>query len=158
MSNQRTETYVKTFAKLGIALSLTLGASLAALAQMTPVGLWKTIDDDGKTEKSYVRIVDAGGGKLTGRIEKIIDPAKQDDKCTKCTDARKDQPLLGMTLFAGLAKDPDEDDVWEGTKILDPNEGKEYRMRIKMIDGGRKLQLRGYIGPFYRTQVWVRAQ
>ena len=149
---------MKTLANLAIALSLTFGASLAALGQTTPVGLWKTIDDDGKTEKSHVRIADAGGGKLTGKIEKIIDPAKQDDKCTKCTDARKDQPFLGMTLFAGLAKDPDEDDVWEGAKILDPDKGEEYRMRIKMIDGGKKLQLRGYLGPFYRTQEWIRIE
>ena len=142
------------------ALALMLGfcASFAALAQMTPVGLWKTIDDDGKTEKSYVRIADTGGGKLAGKVEKIIDPAKQEDKCDKCTDTRKGQPVLGMTLFSGLAKDPDEDAIWEGTKILDPNNGKEYRMRIKMLDGGRKLQLRGYIGPFYRSQEWVRAE
>jgi uncharacterized protein (DUF2147 family) len=149
---------VKTLATLAIAFSLTLAAPLAAFAQMTPVGLWKTIDDDGKTEKSYVRISDAGGGNLAGRIEKIIDPTKQDEKCTKCEDARKDQPMLGMTLFSGLRQDLDEKDLWQGTKILDPNAGKEYRMTVRMIEGGKKLLLRGYIGPFYRTQEWVRIE
>ena len=144
--------------RTALALLLTLGTSLAAMAQMTPVGLWKTIDDDGKTEKSLVRISDAGGGKLTGKVEKIFNPDKQEARCEKCSDARKDQPILGMTLFSGLAKDPDEDAVWEGTKILDPDNGKEYRMRIKMVDGGKQLQLRGYIGPFFRTQTWIRAE
>jgi uncharacterized protein (DUF2147 family) len=143
---------------LAIACALGLGTPLAALAQMTPVGLWKTIDDDGKTAKSYVRIADAGGGSLTGKVEKIMDPAKQDEKCTKCTDARKDQPIVGMTLFSGLRQDLDEKDLWQGTRILDPNEGKDYRMTIRMIEGGSKLLLRGYIGPFYRTQEWIRAE
>lgn len=149
---------MKPFATFALALSLALSWPLAALAQMSPVGLWKTIDDDGKTEKSYVRISDAGGGNLTGKVEKIIDPAKQDEKCTRCEDARKDQPILGMTLFTNLRQDLDEKDLYQGTRILDPNAGKEYRMTLRMIEGGRKLLLRGYIGPFYRTQEWVRIE
>jgi uncharacterized protein (DUF2147 family) len=149
------ETPVK---KIALTLLLTVGASLSALAQVTPVGLWKTIDDDGKTEQSRVRISDGGGGKLTGKVEKITNPARQDAKCDKCTDARKDQPVLGMTLFSGLVKDPGEEDIWNGARILDPDKGEEYRMRVKMIDGGSKLQLRGYLGPFYRTQVWQRVE
>ena len=149
---------MKTLATFAIAFPLALGMPLAALAQMTPVGLWKTIDDDGKTEKSYVRISDAGEGNLTGKVEKIVDPSKQDERCTKCTDARKDQPILGMTLFSGLRQDIDEKDLWQGTRILDPNKGSEYRMTIRMIEGGRKLLLRGYLGPFYRTQEWIRVE
>ena len=82
-----------TLAHTGRALIATIFVALsgAAAAQMTPVGLWKTIDDDGKTEKSLVRITESGGI-LTGIIEKIFDPAKQDAKCDKCTDDRKDKP------------------------------------------------------------------
>ena len=58
---------------------------LSVSAQSTPVGLWKTIDDDGKTEKSLVRITDTGGV-LSGKIEKIFDASKQDGKCDQCTD------------------------------------------------------------------------
>ena len=36
-------------------------ASGAALAQATPAGLWKTVDDETKAEKSLVRISDNGG-------------------------------------------------------------------------------------------------
>src|SRR5512134_515280 len=132
-------------------------AGMAAWAQNTPVGLWKTIDDDGKTEKSLVRITDAGGV-LTGKIEKIFDATKQDSKCDKCTDERKGQPVLGMVILRNLKQDTDDKEVWSGGEVLDPNNGKVYKTRLKPIDGGKQLQMRGYIGPFYRTQVWQRVE
>lgn len=132
-------------------------AAMSAWAQNTPVGLWKTIDDDGKTAKSLVRITDAGGV-LSGKIEKIFDPAKQDSKCDKCSDDRKDQPVLGMVILRNMKQDPDDQSVWAGGEILDPNNGKTYRARIKPIEGGKELQMRGYLGPFYRTQVWQRVE
>ena len=132
-------------------------AGLSAWAQNTPVGLWKTIDDDGKTEKSLVRISESAGV-LTGKIEKIFDAGKQDSKCDKCTDERKDQPVLGMTILRNLKQDGDDKEIWTGGEILDPNNGKTYKARLKPLDGGKQLQMRGYLGPFYRTQVWVRAE
>jgi uncharacterized protein (DUF2147 family) len=132
-------------------------AGFSAAAQNTPVGLWKTIDDDGKTEKSLVRITD-GGGRLSGKIEKIFDAAKQDSKCDKCSDERKDKPVLGMEILRNLKQDPDDKEIWSGGEILDPNNGKTYKARLKPIDGGKQLQMRGYIGPFYRTQVWLRVE
>jgi uncharacterized protein (DUF2147 family) len=131
--------------------------AVAASAQGTAVGLWKTIDDDGKTEKSLVRITESGGV-LSGKIEKIFDPAKQDSKCDKCTDERKDKPVLGMVILRNLKADPDDKDVWSGGEVLDPNNGKTYKARLKPIDGGKQLQMRGYIGPFFRTQVWLRVE
>lgn len=141
--------------KIILALSL-VAASGAALAQATPAGLWKTIDDDGKTEKSLVRINEAGGV-YSGKIEKIMDPAKQNSVCEKCTDERKDKPVIGMTILRNL-REGDDKGVWEGGEILDPNNGKTYKTRLKPIEGGKKLEMRGYIGPFYRTQVWVRVE
>jgi uncharacterized protein (DUF2147 family) len=132
-------------------------AGLSASAQNTPVGLWKTIDDDGKTEKSLVRISEAAGV-LTGKIEKIFDAGKQDSKCDKCTDERKGQPVLGMVILRNLKQDSDDKEVWSGGEVLDPNNGKVYKTRLKPIDGGKQLQMRGYIGPFYRTQVWQRVE
>jgi len=132
-------------------------AGLSASAQNTPVGLWKTIDDDGKTEKSLVRITDASGV-LTGKIEKIFDPAKQASTCDQCTDERKDKPVLGMVILRNLKQDADDKEVWSGGEILDPNNGKTYKARLKPLDGGKQLQMRGYIGPFYRTQVWQRVE
>jgi len=137
---------------------LTLSAGFAA-AQATPVGLWKTIDDDGKTEKSLVRISE-NGGVLSGTIEKIFDPAKQDSKCDKCTDERKDKPTLGMVILRNIKQDGDDKALWGGGEILDPNNGKVYKARLKPVDGGKKLEMRGYIGmPMLgRTQTWLRAE
>ncbi|MBL8340656.1 MAG: DUF2147 domain-containing protein [Rubrivivax sp.] len=128
----------------------------AAFAQATPVGLWKTIDDETKQEKSYVRISEAGGA-LSGRIEKLLDPTKQDAKCDKCTDARKDMPVIGMTIVEGVKKNAEEAH-WDGGTILDPNNGKTYKVRLTPKDGGKALEVRGFIGPFYRNQTWVRVE
>jgi uncharacterized protein (DUF2147 family) len=141
--------------KVVAAAALTLATGLAC-AQATPVGLWKTIDDETKQEKSYVRITEAGGA-LTGRIEKLLDPAKQDSKCDKCADERKDKPVVGMTIIRN-AKPDDNKEHWEGGDILDPNNGKVYRLRLKPLDSGKKLEVRGYIGPFYRNQQWIRVE
>jgi uncharacterized protein (DUF2147 family) len=141
-----------------IALALT-GASLAAAAQSTPAGLWKTIDDDGKTEKSLVRISD-NAGTLSAKIEKVFDPSKQDARCEKCSDDRKDQPVLGMTIVKGVRASMADKGLWDGGEILDPNDGKTYKVRMKPIDGGKRLELRGYIGvPLLgRTQTWIRVE
>jgi uncharacterized protein (DUF2147 family) len=137
------------------ALALTVAAA-AVWAQASPVGLWKTIDDETKTEKSFVRITESAGV-LGGKVEKIIDPAKQADRCDKCSDARKDKPVLGMNILEGVKKNPDED-YWDGGTILDPNNGKVYKVRLSPKDGGKTLQLRGFIGPFYRNQTWIRVE
>ncbi len=145
----------KTLARHALAAALALAAA-AALAQATPVGLWKTIDDETKQEKSYVRIAETDGV-LSGKIEKLLDPSKQDTKCDKCTDVRKDQPVLGMTIVEGVKKNPDEP-YWDGGTILDPNNGKTYKVRLTPQDGGKTLQVRGFIGPFYRNQTWIRVE
>jgi uncharacterized protein (DUF2147 family) len=137
-------------------ISLCAALPAIAFAQATPVGLWKTIDDETKQERSVVRIVDTGGV-LSGKIEKLLDPARADSKCDKCTGARKDQPIAGMTIIEGAKKNPDEPS-WEGGTILDPNNGKSYRLRLTPKDGGKALEVRGYLGPFYRNQTWLRVE
>ena len=133
-------------------------AAASALAQTTPVGLWKTIDDSTQKEKSLVRIQEVNGV-FSGRIEKLLDPdTKPDAVCDKCTDERKDKPVLGMTILRNLKPSADDKSVFEGGDIVDPNNGKVYRTRLKPVEGGKKLEMRGYIGPFYRTQIWHRVE
>jgi len=135
------------------ALMLLPALSFAA----TPVGLWKTIDDKTGKEKSLVRITE-NGGVLSGSIEKLLDPnVKKDALCGACSDDRKGKPIAGLNIIRGLKQSGGESDVWEGGNILDPKNGKVYKARIKVIEGGKKLELRGYLGPFYRTQVWQKA-
>ena len=141
-----------------VLVGLAFAAHAVAFAQATPVGLWKTIDDDGKTEKSLVRISESGGV-LTGRIEKLLDPtAKPDAVCDKCTDERKGKPVVGLTILRNLKRSADDAEWWDGGDVTDPNNGKVYKARVRTIEEGRKLQMRGYIGPFYRTQTWIRAE
>lgn len=141
-----------------IALALA-GASLAAAAQSTPAGLWKTIDDDGKTEKSLVRITD-NAGTFSAKVEKIFEAAKQDARCEECSDERKNQPVLGMTIVKGVRANLDDKALWDGGEILDPNNGKTYKVRMKPIDGGKRIEVRGYIGAplLGRTQTWIRVE
>ena len=115
------------------------------------------IDDDGKTEKSLVRISESNGV-LVGNIEKIFDPKHLESKCDLCKDDRKDKPVVGLQIIRGVKQDADDKALWTGGEILDPNNGKTYRTRLKPIEGGKKLEMRGYVGFFYRTQVWVRVE
>ncbi len=144
--------------KNSLIATLLIAAAGTAFAQASPVGLWKTIDDETKQEKSLVRIVDSGGV-LVGKIEKLLDPAKQDAKCDKCEGARKDQPVAGMTIIEGVRKNPNEDH-WDSGTILDPNNGKTYKVRMTPKGGGKTLDVRGYIGAplLGRTQTWQRVE
>ena len=138
----------------GIVLAVLAGA---ALAQMTPVGNWQTIDEKTKEVKSEIQITEAAG-LLSGKVTKLLrKEAKQDAVCDECTDERKGKPMLGLEIIRG-AKKADGKDVWEDGKILDPENGKNYNLKLTPIEGGKKLEVRGSFGPFGRTQTWIRAQ
>jgi uncharacterized protein (DUF2147 family) len=140
---------------LGLAL-LVAGSSFA---QMSPVGTWHSIDDKTGEAKAEIQIVEKEGA-LSGRVVKSLrnDPnAKR--TCDECKDDRKGQAIIGMEIVRGVKPDASGDNLWaNGGKILDPENGKEYTVKMVPQEGGKKLQVRGYIGPFYRTQTWLRAQ
>ncbi|MCZ7561009.1 MAG: DUF2147 domain-containing protein [Burkholderiaceae bacterium] len=132
--------------------------ALRAQAIDSPVGLWKNIDDETQKAKALIRITEKDGV-ISGRIEKILTD-KPDAVCDKCTDERKDQPVQGMTIVRGIRRNADEAGLFDGGRILDPNNGKEYRSQMRLVEGGRKLEVRGYIGAplFGRTQTWIREE
>ncbi len=135
--------------------ALLLSGAATALAQATPVGTWHTIDDKTKEVKSEIQIVE-NGGMLNGKVTKLLrKDAKQDAVCDECTDDRKGKPMLGLEIIRG-AKKADGKEIWEDGKILDPENGKNYSLRLTPIEGGKKLEVRGSLGPFGRTQTWVR--
>lgn len=147
-------------ALIGIAL-LAPGSVLAA--NDSPVGKWKTIDDATHQAKSIVEITDQDG-QLEGKILELLnrspaDIARDGEKpvCAKCTDARKGQPLIGMVIMTGVTQDGDK---WDGGRILDPKNGKTYKVSLKVINGGQNLEVHGYIGfsLLGRTQTWERAE
>lgn len=144
-------------------IATSLAASLAApLARAqnaaSPVGLWKTIDDASGKPTALIRITESGG-ELQGKIEKLFRTPEEDQnpKCVQCSGARKDQPIIGMTIVSGLHKDGDE---YDGGEILDPKNGKVYKSKMSVREGGKKLEVRGYVGvPMLgRSQVWLRQE
>ena len=141
--------------KILIAVATLLFASAGAMAQMTPVGTWTSLDDKTGETKSQIQITEAGGV-VSGRIEKLLRKgAKQDATCTECSDDRKDKPMIGLEIIRG-AKKAEGKEVWEDGKILDPENGKSYTLRLTPIDGGKKLEVRGSVLGIGRTQTWVR--
>lgn len=148
----------KTFFFKSSAVVALLAAG-SSFAQMTPVGTWHTIDDKTGEAKAEIQIVDKDGA-LSGRVVKSLrnDPnAKK--TCEDCKDDRKGQTIIGMEIIRGVKPDASGENLWaSGGKILDPENGKDYTVKMVPLEGGKKLQVRGYIGPFYRTQVWLRAQ
>ena len=141
-----------------VAFAATALIATASIAQQASpvVGLWKNIDDHTGKPKALIRITE-NNGEIKGKIEKLFREAGEEaqPKCDKCDDERKDQPVIGMTILTGMKQDGGE---FNGGKILDPNNGKVYRSKMTLVEGGKKLNVRGYIGmPMIgRTQVWVR--
>lgn len=118
-------------------------------------GLWKTIDDETGKAKSIVEIFEKNG-KIFGRIKSLINPSRPNPLCTKCDGERKDQPITGMQILWDMqaAKDSGE---WQGGRIFSPQKGKDYRAKLKLLEEGKKLQVKGCWGPFCRKQIWHRA-
>jgi uncharacterized protein (DUF2147 family) len=138
-------------------LACALFGAASSFAQMTPVGVWHTVDDSTGEPRAEIHIVDKGGV-LSGRIAKVLshDPTAS-KTCDQCKDDRKGQDIVGLELIRGVKPEPLTEHLWAGGgKILDPENGKDYTVKMVPKEGGKKLQVRGYIGPFYRTQTWLR--
>lgn len=139
-------------------LLLTLPFALGAFAQNmnTPIGTWKTIDDKTGKPRSLVEIREVDG-KLIGQVVSLIrEPTEdQDPVCDKCSGALHNKKVKGMVIMWGMEKDGDE---WNGGRILDPKTGKIYKAKITPTDGGKDLDVRGYIGFSFigRSQTWHR--
>jgi uncharacterized protein (DUF2147 family) len=125
-----------------------------AFAADSPVGMWKTIDDKTGEVESEIELYEQGG-KLFGKIASMPEPDGKDGKpkvCGKCPGADAGRPILGLVIIKGLS--PGGDRYKDGT-VLDPKDGKVYKAEVWVEDG--KLKVRGYLGMFYRTQTWLKA-
>lgn len=118
-------------------------------------GLWKTIDDETGQPKSIVKVY-VKDGKVFGDIVKLFRKQGEDPDpvCDKCDDddSRKNKKILGMTIITDMEKG--DDGVWEDGEILDPKKGKVYDCKLWVENG--KLQVRGYVLFFHRTQEWLK--
>lgn len=146
---------------LGILTAATLALLAGTVARAddaTPVGTWTTIDDATGKPRSTVRIWEADGT-LQGRIESVAPEPGKDPvpRCTRCEGDRKNQPIVGMVILWGLSRDGAR---WTGGHILDPDSGTIYRCALRPVQGGERLEVRGFVGLSLlgRTQTWVRAR
>ena len=129
-----------------------------AFAQDTPVGKWRTIDDKTGKVKSVVEITEANNGTLQGKVLQVLDSEKGPNPlCDACKGANHNKPIEGMVIAWGLRH---EGDAWDDGKIMDPKNGKVYSAKMTPVDGGKKLEVRGYMGfsLLGRTQTWVREE
>jgi uncharacterized protein (DUF2147 family) len=148
---------MKSLIRATIALALVASALPAFAATDSPVGKWKTIDDKTKEVKSIVEITE-NGGLLEGKVVQVLKSEHGPHPvCSECDGERKNKPIEGMTIMWGLKKDGDE---WSGGQILDPAKGKIYKVTLKLENGGKTLDVHGYIGfsLMGRSQEWVRAE
>jgi uncharacterized protein (DUF2147 family) len=139
-----------------IASILLLLVPLSASARDALVGEWRSIDDASGQAKAIIEIYETTDGKLAAKIVKLIDTSDGPNPlCDQCSGARKNKPILGMVIAWGLKRDGKS---WGGGRILDPENGKEYSVKMTPIADGKKLEVRGFIGMALlgRTQVWHR--
>jgi uncharacterized protein (DUF2147 family) len=134
------------------AAALALGSSL--LAQSSPVGRWRSFDEKTGQPKSIIEVVEVNG-ELQGKVERAFSPPAPSPNplCDKCAGDRKNKPVVGMVMLWGMKKDGDE---YSGGHLLDLETGRELRGKLKLLDGGKKLEVRGSVGPFSRSVTWTR--
>lgn len=151
------ELAMKRLSQFAIAACLLLGSALVLAANDTPVGTWRQIDDVTGKPKSVIEITEEHG-KLQGKVLRVLfSDEGLHPICKKCEGERKDQPVEGMVIMWNVVKDGQK---WGDGKILDPKNGKIYKVKLSLADGGQKLDVRGYLGfsLLGRTQTWERLQ
>lgn len=156
----------KKFKLLILSLGILVIGVTVAMAQnakeISPVGLWQTIDDKSGEARSHVRIWKNSKGVLYGKIVKLLNRDDADTvTCTKCTDDRAGQKVQGLEILRGLKqKDPSDPYFWDQGTVLDPENGKSYKGYVKVSEDNKVLTLRGYIGipAFGRSQKWKRLE
>lgn len=147
---------IAALARLSLGLAILILPGSVYAADLSPLGLWKTIDDNTGQPRGFVRIREVNG-QYEGKVEKIFPKPGEPPhpNCEKCQGNRRNEPVMGMTILWGLTRQGDE---YQGGEILDPENGKVYRAQMKLLDNGQKLDVRGFIGfsLFGRSQIWIR--
>ncbi len=136
--------------------ALPASAHAAASTWNTPVGLWSPIDSATGKPVGLIAIYE-DHGLYYGRIEPFSPRDNRAARCTECTGSRHDQPMIGLVLMRHLRY---HNGRYVGGDILDPRNGHVFDCELRLIDGGRKLVVRGYLGiPLLgRSLTWQRMQ
>lgn len=145
------------FPAMLVVLPLLLGASIpsanADARLRSPVGLWEPLDTSGKPQ-GLIRIFEVNG-LYYGRIEPSSPTDDRNARCTRCTDDRRGQRIIGLVLLRHLRPAGGE---YVGGDILDPDTGRVYGCTVRLTDGGHRLIMRGFLGIslFGSSRTWLR--
>ncbi len=142
---------IRSITGLAALSGLLLLVTAHAVDPASPVGKWRTIDDQSGKPKSIVHITD-DKGILTGKIVELLEGANE-KTCSKCEGNLKDKPLVGMKILWDLKKQGDE---WTEGKIFNPADGGTYNSKAKLADGGKTLEVTGKWLFFSKQQQWQR--
>ena len=147
---------LKFYQMKGISAIVAVLISMSAFGQSC-LGKWITVDDETYKKKSVVNLY-RKDGVMYGKVEKLYPEKGREDnpKCTKCSGSLKNKPIVGLLIVRGMKWDGSE---WDGGTIVDPENGKKYTSKMWLDpNNSDRLMVRGYIGPFYRTQIWIRIE
>lgn len=127
----------------------------ATMAQdpASPIGKWKTLDDKTGKVMTVSEIYEAKNGTLAAKIVEAVGvPAT----CTTCSGQHKDKPMVGIVTLWNLKAQ--KDGSWGGGNGYKPSEDRNFNAKsMKLVDGGKKLEVKGCVSIICRTATWVRA-
>jgi hypothetical protein len=136
------------------ALLLTAGTAPLRAADPSVAGFWEAYDE-GKPGGWFLFF--ERDGVYQGALVKAFNKPGETPQltCSRCTDERKDQPMIGLSIVKGMQR---RGLAYENGTILDPRDGSVYKAKMNLSPDSKQLEVRGFLGIeiFGQSQIWKR--